>query len=260
MHLPLTRIDAINQPSEYYLWVQDILTLCSGVLWTMAYGYYVVQGFRDKSYGMPIVPLCANVAWEIIYSVVYPIGPAEQYGFLPSLVIDIFIIYTTVKFGASEWKHNPVVANNIGLLLTVGLSLFLLIHWGFVLLFVNSQDITQASFWSGFACQTTISWSAITQLIRRGTTRGHSMAIWWCRFVGTLCAVAVFYWRYTNYPIDYWYAGSPLGIILMVVPEIAELTYPFVFKYIERQEKAGAKIEVNGHASRSRPFRSTKEL
>lgn len=57
MHLPLTPIDTINQPPEFYLTIQDGLTLFSGGLWAVAYILYVRQAYRDQSYGMPIFAL-----------------------------------------------------------------------------------------------------------------------------------------------------------------------------------------------------------
>jgi len=57
MHLPLNPIDTINRPDEFYLWVQDGLTIGSGVLWLIAYCLYIQQSFKDHSYGMPILSL-----------------------------------------------------------------------------------------------------------------------------------------------------------------------------------------------------------
>ena len=57
MHLPLSPIDAANNPPESYLWIQDGLTLFCGVLWGSAYVLYIVQAYRDKSYGMPLFAL-----------------------------------------------------------------------------------------------------------------------------------------------------------------------------------------------------------
>ena len=57
LHLPLNAIDRVNRPPVYYLTVQDGLILLSSVLWTVAYVLYVRQGFIDRSYGMPLVPL-----------------------------------------------------------------------------------------------------------------------------------------------------------------------------------------------------------
>lgn len=55
--LPLSPIDAKNNPSEVYLWVQDYLTIVMGLLWITAYILYIRQAYRDQSYGMPILSL-----------------------------------------------------------------------------------------------------------------------------------------------------------------------------------------------------------
>ncbi|THV49637.1 hypothetical protein BGAL_0186g00260 [Botrytis galanthina] len=73
-------------------------------------------------------------------------------------------------------------------------------QWTFAELFTA---LTQASFWSGYACQVIVSWSAIAQLVSRESTRGHSIAT---------C-----------------YIYTPLARFLFVAPEVAELVYPFEF-------------------------------
>ena len=55
--LPLSAIDAKNNPPDYYLWVQDYLTILMGFLWIAAYLLYIRQSYRDQSYGMPILSL-----------------------------------------------------------------------------------------------------------------------------------------------------------------------------------------------------------
>lgn len=56
-HLPLNRIDQVNQPPLYFLQVQDSLILSVSFFWTIAYVLYIRQGLRDKSYGMPLFAL-----------------------------------------------------------------------------------------------------------------------------------------------------------------------------------------------------------
>ena len=52
-------------------WV-DMTVLLSGIAWTITYVALVYRGFKDKSYGMPLVPLALNFAWEITFSLIYP--------------------------------------------------------------------------------------------------------------------------------------------------------------------------------------------
>lgn len=56
-HLPLSPVDRAIQPPVYYLQVQDSLILSVSIFWTIAYVLYVRQGYRDKSYGMPLFAL-----------------------------------------------------------------------------------------------------------------------------------------------------------------------------------------------------------
>ncbi|KAF2108457.1 hypothetical protein BDV96DRAFT_652709 [Lophiotrema nucula] len=235
--LPLSPIDARNNPPEYYLWVQDYLTILMGFLWIVAYFLYIRQSYRDQSYGMPILSLCANIAWEFVYGIFYPPGVAEFVTFLPYFLVDLGLVYTTVKFGPCEWKHSPVVQRNIPLIMLIGITALTAAQWSFAILFT---DIHQASFWSGFACQIIVSWSALSQLISRSSTRGHSLPIWWFRFVGTVCAIAVFQWRVYHYPLNYWYIHTAMANFLFVAAEVAELAYPIIFMYVrklEQQEK-----------------------
>lgn len=175
MHLPLTPIDTINQPSEAYLWIQDGLTITSGILWLLAYILYIRQSTLDQSYGMPLLSLCANIAWELIYGMIHPPGTAEFVTFLPYFLIDLGLVYGTLKYGHREWAHAPLVRDNLTWVVVIGSAMMLGAHWTFAELFT---DFTQASFWSGYMCQVVVSWSAIAQLLSRGSTRGHTLTIW----------------------------------------------------------------------------------
>ncbi len=46
-------------------------TVC-GVLWILAYIFTIFVGFRDHSYGIPLVAVCMNLSWELVFSVLIP--------------------------------------------------------------------------------------------------------------------------------------------------------------------------------------------
>lgn len=46
----------------------DTLMLGSGAFWTLTYVLMIRRGFVDRTYGMPLVALGANVSWEFIFS------------------------------------------------------------------------------------------------------------------------------------------------------------------------------------------------
>ncbi|YAF96103.1 MAG: hypothetical protein AB3A66_26905 [Nodularia sp. CChRGM 3473] len=43
----------------------------SGLFWLLAYTAIIWRGFRDRTFGMPIISLTANAAWEAIFSFFY---------------------------------------------------------------------------------------------------------------------------------------------------------------------------------------------
>ncbi|KAI0896154.1 hypothetical protein F4806DRAFT_52672 [Annulohypoxylon nitens] len=233
-HLPLNPIDRVNQPPVSYLQVQDGLILCSGLCWTTAYILYIRQAYRDKSYGMPLVCLCANIAWEFVFGAAIPESAAQVVSFFPWFVIDIGIVYTTWKFGREQWKHAPVVAQNLGWILIGGITGMLVLFWTFLKTYDNRYE---AGFYLAWTDQIIVSTTSVAQLMSRNNTSGHSWGIWFTRWIGSVFAELIFVWRYWNYPESYPVAATHVTIFLFVVTELADLTYPFVYASLEKQEK-----------------------
>lgn len=52
-----------------------LLTLISGLAWTIVYLDAIRIGFRDRTYAMPVAALALNFGWEAIYAVHDLAGP-----------------------------------------------------------------------------------------------------------------------------------------------------------------------------------------
>lgn len=51
------------------------------IFWLASYLGIIWRGFKDRSYGMPLVALGTNISWECVFSFVYPPMPAlAKYG------------------------------------------------------------------------------------------------------------------------------------------------------------------------------------
>ncbi|TGO12759.1 hypothetical protein BTUL_0082g00030 [Botrytis tulipae] len=232
IHLPLSTIDTINQPPLYYLQIQDTLILSTGLFWTITYILYIRQAYRDESYGMPIIALCANIGWEIVYGFRLPFTLTEILVFVPWLIIDAFLVYTTMKFGPKQWNHAPLISQNLKAILGGGVGMMVVLHWAFA---ETHGDDMDAMFWSAFVLQIFLGISSVAQLMERGHTSGHSIEIWFCRFIGSASAILTYCWRYFHYPKDYTVVGTPLTTFLFVAAELADLYYPIVFKHLRKR-------------------------
>ncbi|KAI1320139.1 hypothetical protein F5Y16DRAFT_417541 [Xylariaceae sp. FL0255] len=222
-----------SEPPVYFLAIQAACKLILGPFWTVAYVLYIKQGFKDKSYGMPMVAVCANIGWELIYGVFYPLSPAETITFVPWFLIDLGIVYTTIKFGSEQWKHAPLVANNLGLIVGIGSVVSFLTHWALI---KTCATVEEAAFYSGFGCQVVMGVLCVAQLLHRNHTKGHSWTIWFCRWIGTVGATGLFVLRYLHYPEQYPFAGTPMAMLLFMGSAVADLIYPFIFYKLKKAE------------------------
>lgn len=55
------------------------LAILSGIFWTITYLLILQRSIQDRIIGMPMVALCMNIAWEFIFSFVYPSDKPQLY-------------------------------------------------------------------------------------------------------------------------------------------------------------------------------------
>lgn len=158
--------------------VPDAFTALSGVLWSASYILMANNGFKDKSYAMPIYSLCLNIAWEAVFGFVYGPGLLNQMVFAQWMVVDAFLVYTTVKYGRHQWRQQPMIANNLGLIMAVGIFLALCLHLAIAATFVPVVGRRVVPF-TAWTSQMFVSIGSLAQLISRGHTQGHSLGIWY---------------------------------------------------------------------------------
>src|SRR3712207_6737729 len=75
----------------------------SGVLWTLAYLLIIRQGFLDRTYGMPLVALCANISWEFIFAFVYPHDLPQGAVNVVWFSLDVVILFQLLLYGPREF-------------------------------------------------------------------------------------------------------------------------------------------------------------
>jgi paspaline synthase len=153
----------------------DVGILLMGVGWAINYTGMLHKSFQDRTYGMAIMPLCSNIAWEVVYGLIYPSpNPIEQGVFLVGLFIDFAIIYAAIRFSPNEWTHAPLVRDNLLWIFLFGIVGF---TTGFLALAAEIGPAL-AYTWGAVFCQLLLSLGAICQLLCRCSTRGASYTIW----------------------------------------------------------------------------------
>src|SRR5436190_9482940 len=99
--------------------IKLVLTIVSGLSWTIVYIDGIRVGLRDRSYAIPFYALALNFAWELLYTI---LGFRTEGATVQNVInavwftFDIGILYTYFRFGRKDFGSrifNPP-ANAVG--------------------------------------------------------------------------------------------------------------------------------------------------
>ena len=168
------------------------LKIGSGVFWTAVYILIIRLGFRDKTYGMPIAALCANISWEFIFSFLYPHDPPQNYITMVWFAFDLVIVFQTLRFGRvafePAWLFYPAFI--LGLLVSFGAILAITVEF-------NDWDGKYAAFGQNLMMSVLF----VAMLLKRQNVKGQSIYIALFKMAGTLLPSILFFLRYPNSPL-----------------------------------------------------------
>lgn len=85
--------------------MQTLILTIGGIFWLLAYILIISRGYKDKTYGMPLFALCANISWEFVYSFILPHSPPQLYINYLWFGLDTIIVYQFLKYQKNEFPH-----------------------------------------------------------------------------------------------------------------------------------------------------------
>ena len=183
----------------------DWLMIGSGLCWTITYALILRRGFLDRTYGMPLAALAANLSWELIYTL-HPQNRLQGAVNLVWLLLDVGLLSQLIAFGPRElpaWSRGKLLA---GFALAAGAATSLI--W-FVGVDLHDQD---AGIYAAFGQNLLMSLLFLQMLHARrraapiepqtgrvaphprGELRGQSLGIALFKGFGTAFASAAFVW------------------------------------------------------------------
>ncbi len=186
-------------PAHCPEWLVPVSTATLGigvVLWQATYVLMAVRSFRTRSYGMPILALTLNISWEVVYFAYVSDMLFEKLGFAFWLILDIPLLYTSVKYGRREWEHAPLIARHLPIILAAMTIVGLVGNYAFAVWWlavpsrgtgiktgkfyygVEGYDCTELAFWSAAVLQLPASAGCLAMLLIREHSGGASYAIW----------------------------------------------------------------------------------
>lgn len=123
-----------------------------GVFWLAAYVLIIYRGFKDKSYGMPLVALGLNIMWELIFGLGIHNPVPLDWGHVNIdfvyarnflwFLFDVAILASALMYGKQYIKHE-MVKKYFAPLVFMGIGLSFLLQHYFILEFYipNAHNI-----------------------------------------------------------------------------------------------------------------------
>ncbi|WP_455771972.1 transmembrane-type terpene cyclase [Streptomyces lavendulae] len=169
--------------------VELMLTLVSGLAWTVVYVEAIRVGLRDRTYAMPVAALALNLAWETTYAVDELRTGVSAQGVVNVVwaLADLVIVYTYLRFGRAElpgFVTRPLFAAWNVLLFATAFA----VQWLFLAQF-GTHDATR---YSAFLQNLLMSGLFIAFFVARRGPRGQSLLIAVAKWLGTLAPTVLF--------------------------------------------------------------------
>lgn len=153
------------------------------LFWMVAYFSIIFRGFKDKTFGMPVAALAANLSWESIYGFFLdPLGDHIHLLSIPCFFIDLVIAWQCLRYGAKDFAA-PFVRKYFKAIFVVAVAIAFPVVY---LAFFEFRDLLGE--YTGFGINFMMSILFVAMLQRRPGVGGQSMYIAIFKWLGTLFA------------------------------------------------------------------------
>jgi len=189
MPLPYADIDRTNPAFNPLTWF-NLVGAAGCLLWVAAYVLIAIKSEKEKTYGVPLVAICLNVAWEMLACFVWP-NPVLLWKIFDYswLLFDLWIVSQLVRFGRKEMDV-PEVRDHFWKILPGIFVLSAAVQHSFVMTYFDRLGLVAA-----FAINLVMSALFIPFLFaRRHDRRGISLPGAWCKALGTLGTAIECHW------------------------------------------------------------------
>jgi hypothetical protein len=161
------------------------LLLLSGLFWSLTYVLIIARGFRDRSHGMPLAALAANLSWEFLFAFVLPHGPVQRTVNMIWFALDLVLLFQLLHYGprelglSSRWFFAAVA-------LALGMAFL-------AVLFISREFHDPDGAYAAFGQNLMMSLLFLGMLQQRRSLRGQSLGIAVSKMLGTGFASLAFF-------------------------------------------------------------------
>jgi hypothetical protein len=162
------------------------IMMIGGLFWSATYILIIRRGFKDKTFGIPMAALCANISWEVIFAFLYPHDAPQLYVNYIWFSLDVVIVMQFLKYGKKEFPNIP--RWQLYAVFALGISIAIP-----MILSVNYELEDNVGAYAAFGQNLMMSVLFVTMLINRKGITGQSFYIALFKMIGTGLSSLAFY-------------------------------------------------------------------
>ncbi len=169
--------------------IATLLTLISGISWTLAYLILIRRGFADKTYGMPLFALSLNLSWEFLFAFVFRASDVTVQGVVNIIwcLFDVVIVYTYFRYGRKEFAKTADGKWFLPWSFTAFVVSFAVIYFSVVEL-----GVSDGAAYTAFTQNLLMSVLFINLLVSRRDVSGQSIYVALLKWIGTAAPTILF--------------------------------------------------------------------
>ena len=162
------------------------IMMIGGLFWSATYILIIRRGFKDKTFGIPMAALCANISWEAIFAFISPHDVPQLYVNYIWFSLDVVIVMQFLKYGKKEFPNIP--RWQLYAVFALGISIAVP-----MILSVNYELEDNVGAYAAFGQNLMMSVLFVTMLINRKGIGGQSFYIALFKMIGTGLSSLAFY-------------------------------------------------------------------
>ncbi|MCM3901126.1 MAG: hypothetical protein ND866_05425 [Pyrinomonadaceae bacterium] len=203
-----------------------ILTVVSGICWTVVYIEGIRIGCKDRSYAIPFYALALNISWELLHTVFGLQAGVSVQSIINAVwfAFDVGILYTYFKYGRKYFPRNLPASSFVSWSI-VGLVTALCVEYAFI----REFGVAVGAGYSAFLQNLLMSVLFIDMFVKRGNNEGQSLYIAVSKWLGTLAPTILFgVLGEGGFP-----SGSVLILVLGIFCSVFDLIYVWLLFKLE---------------------------
>jgi hypothetical protein len=167
--------------------LEIFLQVGSGFFWTLTYILILRRGYKDKTYGMPVLALCANLSWEFTFAFIFPHPTPQLYINYVWLLFDTGILIQYFYYGYQDFVRN------LPKQLFVPAFLVKLVLSALTIILISYEFDEFIGIYAAFGQNLLMSVLFISLLLKRDNISGQSIYIALFKMIGTILPSVLFY-------------------------------------------------------------------